>query len=90
MIYLNKDGNDFITSDNFIACGNEERDSLSKEYHLPEPKELYDFINGLEFWDDVPADAYDQLAELYNVQSLQVDEDPEDFMERCFNSINKQ
>lgn len=89
MIYLNNDASDYITSDNFVTCGNEERDSLSKEYHLPEAEELYNFINGLEFWNDVPAEAYDQLAELCKVQPLQADEDPEGFMERCFKSINK-
>lgn len=40
MIYLNNDGTDYITSDNFINCGNTTREELVKAYHLPDAKEL--------------------------------------------------
>lgn len=55
MIYLNNDG-DYITSDNFIGCGNYQRDELARYYHLPDARELYNFLNGLDSWADIPAD----------------------------------
>lgn len=67
MIYLNNDGNDYITSDNFINCGNTTREELVKAYHLPDAKELYKFLDNLDSWADIPADVFQQLAEACGV-----------------------
>lgn len=89
MIYLNNDG-DYITSDNFINCGNEQRDELSKVYHLPDGRELFNFLDNLDSWADVPGEAYGQLAELCGVEPVQEDEDPADFLERCEKALSKE
>ena len=87
MIYLNNDG-DYITSDNFINCGNAQRDELSKVYHMPDAKELYDFLDGLDSWADIPADVFQHLAEACGV-SYNTEEEADDLMERCEDALRK-
>ena len=82
MINLNNDRTDFIDSDAFIACGNAAREDLNREYHAPTAQELYDFLDGQPTWDSVPADAYDQLADLCGVDITQED-GPDTLMDRC-------
>ena len=82
MIYLNSDRTEFIDSDAFIACGNEAREELVREYHEPTARELYDFIDGQPTWDCVPPDAYDQLANLCGVGYTEEDS-LETLMDRC-------
>lgn len=82
MIYLNSDKTEFIDSDVFIGCGNAAREELVREYHAPTAQELYDFIDGQPTWDSVPADAYDQLADLCGVDIKQAD-GPDTLMDRC-------
>lgn len=82
MIYLNNDGNDYITSDNFINCGNTTREELVKAYHLPDAKELYKFLDNLDSWADIPADVFQQLAEACGVD-YDDQEEADDLMERC-------
>lgn len=82
MIYLNNDGNDYITSDNFINCGNTTREELVKAYHLPDAKELYNFLDNLDSWADIPADVFQQLAEACGVD-YDDQEEADDLMERC-------
>lgn len=81
MIYLNDDG-DYITSDNFIDCGNEQRDELSKVYHLPGGRELLNFLDSLDSWADMPTDVFRQLAEACGVE-YDAQEEADDLMERC-------
>ena len=82
MIYLNSDRTEFIDSDAFVGCGNEAREELNREYHAPTAHELYDFIDGQPTWDSVPADAYDQLADLCGVSYTEEDS-LETLMDRC-------
>lgn len=88
MIYLNNDGTDYITSDNFVNCGNEQRDELSKVYHLPEGGELYNFLDGLDSWADVPADVFQQLASSCGVE-YDAQEEADDLMKRCEEALSK-
>lgn len=82
MIYLNSDRTDFISSDAFAGCGNEVREDLNREYHAPTAHELYDFLDNQPTWDSVPADAYDQLADLCGVGYTEEDS-LETLMDRC-------
>ena len=82
MIYLNNDRTEFIESYVFNMCGNEAREELNREYHAPTAQELYDFIDWQPTWDSVPADAYDQLADLCGVDIKQAD-GPDTLMDRC-------
>ena len=82
MIYLNSDRTEFIDSDAFIGGGNEVREELNREYHAPTAHELYDFLESQPTWDSVPADAYDQLADLCGVDIKQAD-GPDTLMDRC-------
>lgn len=88
MIYLNNDG-DYITSDNFIDCGNEQRDELSKVYHLPDSRELFDFLDNLDSWADIPADVFKQLAEACGVE-YDAQEEADDLMGRCEEALSKE
>ena len=89
MIYLNSDRTEFIDSDAFIACGNEVREGLNREYHAPTAQELYDFIDSQPTWDSVPTDAYDQLADLCGVGYTEED-GPDTLMDRCAAALEKQ
>ena len=89
MIYLNNDGTDYITSDNFIDCGNEQRDELSKVYHLPDGRELFNFLDNLDSWADIPADVFKQLAEACGVE-YDDQEEADDLMERCEEALSKE
>ena len=82
MIYLSSDRTEFIDSDFFVECGNEAREELSREYHEPTARELYDFLDGQPTWDSVPPDAYEQLADLCGVDIKQAD-GPDTLMDRC-------
>lgn len=82
MIYLNKDRTEFIENYAFNVCGNEAREELNREYHAPTAQELYDFIDSQPTWDCVPADAYDQLADLCGVSYTEEDS-LEALMDRC-------
>ena len=88
MIYLNSNRTEFISSDFFIACGNEARKELVREYHEPTARELYDFIGSQPTWDSVPPDAYDQLADLCGVDITQAD-GPDTLMDRCAAALEK-
>lgn len=89
MIYLNNDGTDYITSDNFVNCGNEQRDELSKVYHLPDGRELFNFLDSLDSWADIPADVFKQLAEACGVE-YDDQEEADDLMERCEEALSKE
>ena len=89
MIYLNNDRTEFIDSDAFIACGNEVREGLNREYHAPTAQELYDFLDGQPTWDNVPTDAYDQLADLCGVGYTEED-GPDTLMDRCAAALEQQ
>lgn len=89
IIYLSNDGTDYITSDNFIACGNSQRDELARYYHLPDGRELYNFLNDLDSWADVPADVFQQLAESCGVE-YDAREDADGLMERCEKALSKE
>lgn len=82
MIYLNNDRTEFIDSDTFIGCGEAALEALTREYHAPTAHELYDFIDGQPTWDSVPADTYDQLANLCGVSYTEEDS-LETLMDRC-------
>lgn len=88
MIYVNNDG-DYITSDNFINCGNEQRDELSKVYHLPDGRELFNFLDNLDSWADIPADVFKQLAEACGVE-YDDQEEADDLMEHCEEALSKE
>lgn len=88
MIYLNNDGTDYITSDNFVNCGNEQRDELSKVYHLPNGRELYNFLDSLNSWDDIPANVFQQLAEACGIE-YDAKEEADELMERCEKVLKK-
>lgn len=88
MIYLNNDG-DYITSDNFINCGNKQREELSKVYHIPDGRELFNFLDSLDSWADVPADVFQQLAESCGVE-YDAQEEADDLMERCEEALSKE
>lgn len=88
MIYLNNDG-DYITSDNFINCGNEQREELSKVYHIPDGRELFNFLDSLDSWADVPADVFQQLAESCGVE-YDAQEEADDLMKRCEEALSKE
>lgn len=94
MIYLNNDGTDYITSDNFVNCGNEQRDELSKVYHLPDGRELFNFLDNLDSWADIPADVFKQLSEAcgveYDDQEEADQEEADDLMERCEEALSKE
>lgn len=81
MIYLSNDG-DYITDDNFVNCGNSQREELSKLYHLPSGRELYNFLASLNTWANIPADIFQQLAEACGVD-YDDQEEADDLMERC-------
>ena len=81
-IFVLNDRTEFIDRDAFIACGNEVREELAREYHEPTARELYDFLDNQPTWDSVPADAYDQLADLCGIDIKQVD-GPDTLMDRC-------
>lgn len=87
MIYLSNDG-DYITDDNFVACGNRQREELSKVYHLPSGRELYTFLDSLNTWADIPADIFQQLAEACGVD-YDDQEEADDLMERCEKALTK-
>jgi hypothetical protein len=89
MIYLNNEGNDYITDNNFVDCGNSQRDELSKVYHLPDGRELFNFLDGLDSWADVPADVFQQLAEVCGVE-YDAQEEADDLMERCEKALSKE
>lgn len=89
MIYLNNDGTDYITSDNFVNCGNEQRDELSKVYHLPDGRELFNFLDNLDSWADIPADVFKQLAEACGVE-YDGQEEADDLMKRCEEVLSKE
>ena len=89
MIYLNSDRTEFIDSDAFVGCGNEAREELNREYHEPTAQELYDFIDSQPTWDCVPADAYDQLADLCGVSYTEEDS-LETLMNRCAAALEAQ
>lgn len=89
MIYLNNDGTDYITSDNFIACGNSQRDELARYYHLPDARELFNFLDSLNTWADIPADIFQQLAEACGVD-YDDQEEADDLMERCKKALSKE
>lgn len=89
MIYLNNDGTDYITSDNFINCGNATREELGKAYHLPGAKELYKFLDGLDSWADIPDEVFQQLAEACGVD-YDDQEEADDLMERCKKALSKE
>ena len=88
MIYLNNDGTDYITSDNFVNCGNEQRDELSKVYHLPNGRELYNFLDNLDSWDDIPANVFQQLAVACGVD-YDAEAEADELMERCEKALTK-
>lgn len=88
MIYLNNDG-DYITSDNFINCGNEQRDELSKVYHRPDGRELFNFLDSLDSWADIPTDVFQQLAESCGVE-YDAQEEADDLMGRCEEALSKE
>ena len=89
MIYLNSDRTEFINNDAFIGCGNEVREELNREYHAPTAQELYDFLDSQPTWDSVPADAYDQLADLCGVSYTEED-GPDTLMDRCAAALEAQ
>lgn len=87
MIYLNNDRTEFIRTefldrDIFVGCGNAVREDLTQTYHAPTAHELYDFLDGQPTWDSVPADAYDQLADLCGV-GYTAEDGPDTLMDRC-------
>ena len=88
MIYLNSNRTEFIESDAFIACGNEVREELVREYHAPTAQELYDFLDGQPTWDSVPADAYEQLADLCGAGYTEED-GPDTLMDRCADALEE-
>lgn len=89
MIYLNNDGNDYITGDNFVNCGNTTREELVKAYHLPDAKELYKFLDNLDSWADIPADVFQQLAEACGVD-YDDQKEADDLMEQCEKALSKE
>ena len=88
MIYLNSDRTEFINNDAFIGGGNEAREELVREYHAPTAQELYDFLESQPTWDSVPADAYDQLADLCGV-GYTAEDGPDTLMDRCAAALEK-
>ena len=88
MIYLSSDRTDFISSDAFAGCGNEVREELNREYHAPTAQELYDFLDSQPTWDSVPADAYDQMADLCGVGYTEED-GPDTLMDRCAAALKR-
>ena len=88
MIYLNNDRTEFIDRAAFAGCGNEAREDLFREYHEPTARELYNFLDGQPTWDSVPADAYEQLADLCGVGYTEED-GPDTLMDRCAEALDK-
>ena len=88
MIYLNNDRTEFIDRDTFIGCGNEAREDLVREYHEPTAHELYDFLGSQPTWDSVPADTYEQLADLCGV-GYTAEDGPDTLMDRCAAALEK-
>lgn len=88
MIYLSSNG-DYITDDNFVACGNRQREELSKVYHLPDGRELYNFLNNLDSWADIPDEVFQQLAEACGV-GYDAQKEADDLMEQCEKALSKE
>ena len=92
-IYLNDDHTKYITSDAFINCGHDKRVALDEEYHEPEARELYDWIeeetDKVDQWDAVPWEAYDFLCDLCGVDGDEC-EDQQDLMDKCLAEIEKE
>ena len=84
MIYLNNDCTDYTTEDIFINCGNERRRELNEIWHLPDAKELYDYLDNLDAWDETDPSAFDQLADLCGVDKY---DNADDLMEKCAAAI---
>lgn len=63
------------------------------EYHEPEARELYDWIeeetDKKDQWDAVPWEAYDYLCDLCGVDEDEC-EDPQDLMDKCLAEIEKE
>ena len=62
------------------------------ECQLPEPEELYNWIDTetdkYDQWDAVPWEAYNQLADACGVD-IDKCEDTQDFMDKCYEVIQK-
>lgn len=85
MIYLNNDCTDYTTEDIFIDCHDpEERDELCKIWHKPDAEELYDYLDNLDAWDETDPSAFDQLADLCDVDDY---DGRDDLMEKCAAAI---
>ena len=82
-IYFNDDHTKYVIS---------QRVNLN-EYHEPEARELYDWIeeetDKKDQWDAVPWEAYDHLCDLCGVDEDEC-EDTQDLMDKCLAEIEKE
>lgn len=62
---------------------------MSKLYHLPDGRELYNFLDSLDSWADITADVFQQLAEACGVD-YDDQEEADDLMERCEKALSKE
>lgn len=86
MIYLANDGSsDYITDLDLSYYHGEDRKELMSQYHEPDAQELWDYIDGLDAWDETDSSAYAQLAELCGVDLDEKDPDhgPDELMDKC-------
>lgn len=89
MIYLNSDRTDYITSENYRPTPWTTRADLDARYHAPTAQELYDFIDAQPTWDSVPAEAYEQLADLCGVEYDPKEDEGDTLMEKCEEALKK-
>ena len=93
-IYLNDNG-EYITSNSFVGCGYDKRVELNAEYHDPDARELYDWIEDktdhADQWDAIPDEAYGQLCKLCGVDPAEAEcVDLQDLLDKCLAEIEKE
>ena len=77
----------------FVGCGYDKRVKLNAEYHDPDARELYDWIEDktdhADQWDAIPDEAYGQLCKLCGVDPAEC-EDLQDLLDKCLSEIEKE
>lgn len=91
MIYLSNTDDSYIPDLRVIDCDNDERKALLKEYHQPDAKELYDYIerqtDKTGTWDAVGFECYDALAYMLDIDTSS-DYDCGGFMDACKKALD--
>lgn len=62
--YINTAGDEIITSDAFVNCGNKARKELLEKYEEMTARDMYDYIAACAAWDDIEAEFVESLCDL--------------------------